>query len=369
MKKSLFSNEKGTIFLTTMVSMMIMIIMGGYIFQVTTQDTHLIAEMKKSLQAQQIAEAGLARGLSTLYSDWSNSITASDVSLGVGTYSTSLTSSGGRYLVSSTGTVSGVSRTVTAEVTPPGSSAFDYALAGGGNVTWDPGSGSSSGTLTGDIYAGGNLSMDGTVNGDAYAGGNITGTNTGTQTTDAPATSFPTLTTSYYKTIAQANGTYYTGDKTFTTASPIPATVAGGVIYVTGNVTLYNVQSTTACIFVEGNIDMKKTGSSTPRLTINQYSDYPALVSLGNITIDAQGNSSNGSALTITGLVYTGGNFDIIGNHYNNPQVSITGSIISRGNITTSMTAQNLVNVTYVQQNPPGFDVGNSNTTLVSYNQ
>ena len=105
MIKNLFANEKGTIFLTTMISMLIMILIGGYIFQVTTQDTHLIAEMKKSQQGQLIAEAGLARALSTLYTNWHASAIASNISLGAGSYSTSLTSSSGRYLVSSTGSV------------------------------------------------------------------------------------------------------------------------------------------------------------------------------------------------------------------------------------------------------------------------
>ena len=114
---------------------------------------------------------------------------------------------------------------------------------------------------------------------------------------------------------------------------------------------------------------MTKSGSSTPRLTVNQYSNYPAIVALGNLTIDAHGNSSNGSALIVTGLIYTGGNFDIIGNHYDNPQISITGSLISRGNITTSLTAHNNVVVTYSHQNPPGFNIGNTTTSIVSYNQ
>ena len=368
MKNILLAAQTGAIFLTTMVSLLIMLIIGGYIFQVTTQDTHLIAKMKRSLQAQQIAEGGLARALSTLYTNWSASVATSDVALGVGTYSASLASSNGRYLVSSVGSAEGVTRSVSAEVTAPANSAFNYALAGGGNVTWDPGTGGSSGTLTGDLYAGGNLSMGGTINGNAYAGGSISGSNNGTQTTPAGAVSFPTVTNGYYKTIAQTNGQYISGNKTYNSGSPLPVSPAGGVIYVTGDVTINDVQSTTAVIFAEGNITMTKSGNSTPRLTVNQYSNYPAIVTLGNLTIDAHGNSSNGSALITTGLVYTGGNFDIIGNHYNNPRISITGSLISRGNITTSLTAQNNVVVTFVKQNPPGFSTSLANTSIVSYN-
>jgi len=373
MKKGLFINEKGTIFMTTMISMFIMILMGGYIFQVTTQDTRLIAQMKRSQQAQQIAEAGLARGLSMLYTNWASSVTVNNVSLGVGTYSTSLSSSSGRYLVSCVGSVGGVTRTATAEIKAPTGSAFDYVLSGGGNVAWDPGTGGSSGTLTGDIYASGNLSMGGTITGNVTYGGNVSGSNSGTQTHPAPSISWPTVTNGYYKTIAQANGQYISGNKSYNSGSPIPANPAGGVIYVTGNITINDIQSTTACIFAEGNITVTKSTSVTPILTVNQYigadGSYPAIVTLGNLTIDGHGNSSSGSALTVTGLIYTGGNFDIIGNHYDNPRISVTGSIISRGNITTSLTSHNNVIVTYVKQNPPGFNVGNASTSIVSYNR
>lgn len=372
MEKLLSANQRGTIFLATMVSMMIMIIMGGYIFQVTTQDSHLIAEMKKSLQAQQIAEAGLARGISTLKTNWSSSITTSNVSMGVGAYSTSLTSSGGRYLVSSTGTVSGVSRTVTAEVTAPVTSAFNYALAAGSELEFEI-VGQSSVTTDGDIYAGDEVELKagaatstittGKVDsaGDIEVSGPGTVT-TGTRTENAPLVTFPTIDYSYYQSIAQSTGTYYSGSKTFSTVNSIPSP-AGKVVFVSGNVTISASQSTTATIVATGSITI--SGGTT---TISSPSSQPSMITqTGTITISGTGNS-NPSCLSTTGLVYAGNNFTITGNHHT---VTVNGLIVALGEIEGeySGSAQNRLTVNY--QNPgnlSGTSGGSSSSSIRSYN-
>lgn len=371
--KQLFSaNQEGTIFLTTMVSMMMMIIIGGYIFQVTTQDTHLIAEMKKSLQAQQIAEAGLARGLSTLYTNWSSSITTSDVPLGVGTYSTSLTSSGGRYLVSTTGTVSGVSRTVTAEVIAPVTSAFNYALAAGSELEFEI-VGQSSVTTDGDIYAGEEVELKATAGSSIITVGNVdsageievsgSGTiTTGTRTEYAPQVTFPTIDFSYYQTIAQSTGTYYSSSKTFSTVNSIPSPT-GNVVFVNGNITISASQSTTATIVATGSITI--SGGTT---TISAPSSQPAMITqTGTITISGTGNSKP-SRLSTQGLVYSGNNFTITGNHHT---VTINGLIVALGEIegNYSGAAQNILTINY--QNPgnlSGVSSSSSSTSIRSYN-
>ncbi len=364
--------ERGTVFVTTMVCLLLIVLTGSGAYQFSSGQIFAVNRMDRSLRAQSLAEAGLAKALSNLNTSFNGATNASYISstsLGGGTYSVAINNYSSRVLVTSTGTYQSVTRKASAEVSPPTLSALDYALAAGGNLTWDPGTGGSSGTVTGDLYAGGNVSMDGTVNGDVDAGGTITGTNSGTQTTPAGVATFPTVTSSYYQTIAQANSLYYAGNKTFNSSSPIPATPAGGVIYVAGNVTINDTQATTACIFAGGNINIQKSGSSTPKVTINQYSNYPALVALGNITIDSTGNPGGGAYFIATGLIYAGGNFDIIGNHYDNPRVSITGSILARGNLTTSLTSHNNLLVTYVHQSPPGMNAGLSTMQIVSYNE
>ena len=138
-----------------MIAMLMMVLVGTFIFELTTQDLHFIGRLKKSLEAQYLAEAGFSHALAVLNEDWDNRTDSSkfpSTSLGTGTFDATVASSGGRYLVTSVGTVQGVERTVSAEVTGPTISALAYILAGGSDIViqltaW------SSNDITGDIYA------------------------------------------------------------------------------------------------------------------------------------------------------------------------------------------------------------------------
>ncbi len=378
---SLLSNHKGSVFLTTMVCAFVMSLVAGFTYKTSTYNSSFVNRIQKSMQAQQLAEAGLVRALSTIRTSWSSINTASNfpsTALGNGTYDASVTSSSGRYLVSSVGTVSGITRTVTAEVQAPSGSALDYMFAAGGNLDLDPGSGQSVGTVTGDIYAAGNMTLNGpsggtllTVTGDAYANGNLTSgaavTVTGSSTPNWSQTeAFPTIDYSFFQTIAQANSQYTNGNVTYASGG-IPANPAGGVIYVNGNVTIRGTQSTTACIVATGNITIEKQGSTYPRVDINQYSTYPAMLVQGNIQFSSTGNG--GAYWNADGLVYTGGNIQVSsGNH---DAFTFNGSIVARGNIeTTGMTAWNNLTATYVAQSYSGVTSGGtSGNTVRSYNR
>ncbi|OIO39657.1 MAG: hypothetical protein AUJ72_00275 [Candidatus Omnitrophica bacterium CG1_02_46_14] len=372
MKINLFRSETGTIFLATMVSMMIMILIGGFIFQLTSQDTRLVIQMKRSLQAQQLAEAGLARALSTLAASWSGGCTTSNVALGAGTYSTSRTLSGGRYLVSSTGTVEGVSRTTTAEVTEPVTSAFNYALAAGSELEFEI-VGQSFIVTGGDIYGGEEVELEAKASsstitvGKIDSGGEIevsgSGTiTTGTQTENAPQVTFPTVDFSYYQTIAQSTGTYYSGNKTFSTINSIPSP-AGRVVFVNGNVTISASQSTTATIIATGSITI--SGGTT---TISPPSSQPAMLTqTGTIAISGTG-ASNPAGLSVTGLIYSGNNFTISGNHHT---VTVNGLIVAQGELEGdySGSAHNDLTVNYT--NPGslfGISGGSGSGAITSYN-
>jgi hypothetical protein len=273
-----------------------------------------------------------------------------------------------------------MTRTATAEVSAPSSSALNYAFAAGGNAIIDSGTGQSPGTITGDIYGGGNVSLDGpssggvlAITGDVDAVGSLTAsgsaTVSGVQTplfsTSVP---FPTVDMSYFQTIATSNGQYINGNRTYTTASPIPSTVAGNVIYVNGDVTIQGTQSTTTAIFATGTITIQKSGSTYPRITVTapvvSGLTYPAMVCSGNFTYTSTGNG--GSYLTVSGLVYPQGNFTFSSG--NNDTFTLNGSVLARGNITVSPTAQNTVTATYVAQSPPGFTNGVASMQIESYN-
>lgn len=373
-------NSHGSVFLTTMVCVFLMSLTGGYLYQVSAGNSHFMNRLQRSVQAQMLADAGLARALSTIRANWASISSSGNfplTSLGPGTYDAGVTMVSGRYLVNSVGDVQGVQRTASAEVLPPSGSALNYVFAAGGNAQIDSGTGQSPGTIAGDIYAAGNIDLDGpssggqlVVTGNTYANGNMTSNSSvsvsGSQNADWPQTeSFPTVDYNYYQSIATANGQYFSGNVTYNSGN-IPSNPAGGVIYVNGNITIRGTQSTTAALIATGNIQIEKSGGTYPRVTINQYADYPAMLTQGNIQFSSNGNG--GAYLNTTGLIYAEGNFQLSSG--NNDTFTFTGSVLARGNIqTTGLTAQNLTTVTYVQQNPPGFSgTGSANMTIRSYN-
>lgn len=380
-------NPNGSVFITTIISTFLMTLMGAYAYQMATQDLHFVHRMEKAAQAHQLAEAGLARALSLIASvSGSNFTTAINTasnfpvtSLGPGTYDASTTTSGGRVLVSSTGTVDDVEQTVSAEVSVPSISTLDYAIAGGSSSahTIDSGTGQSPGNITGNIYMGGPLTLDGPSSGGSLV---ITGsvTSLSTVTTNASATvsgtttqnsttsgTFPTVDFSYYQTIATTNSLYFNGNKTYSSGQ-IPAAPTGGVIFVNGNLTIQGTQSTTACIIATGNITFSKTGNTYPKTTVTKYSTYPALMTQ-NGSISYTSNGNGGAYLRVTGLIYSGNGFSVSsGNH---DEITVTGNVIAKGVVSTAgMTAQNALTVTYASQSPPGFTTSNTTATIKSYN-
>jgi len=370
-------SERGTILAATAILIAILLLVAGSMYEWSNHQMHYLGRLNDSLQARALAEAGLDRALATLSADFNSKNDAGNfpsTTLGGGTYDAAVSTISGRHLVTSTGSYKDTQTNVSAEVNEPTISALSYGIATGGNLIWDPGTGGSSSTITGDLYSAGNLLVEGTVTGDLTAGGTITSTRAtvgGTETAgSSTVVSFPTLNAGFYQTIAQANGNYITGNVNYNDSNPIPSSPAGGVIYVTGNIKITGTQSTTSCIVAGGNITFCKVGSSNPTVTIYQFSNYPALVAAGNIVFTAVGNSSDGSGLTATGLIYAGGNIVLSGNHFDNPRFELNGSIIARGNPTTSgLTSHNELILNYVAQNPPGFSTSTTSTPLiVSYN-
>lgn len=352
--------DRGTIFLQTIVSMFIMTLMAGYIVNVSTQDSRMVRTLNRSAAAQNLAEAGLAQAFSALkadFNDWADASNYPLTNLGGGTYDASVTRIGTRYLVTSVGSVGSVTRTVSAEITAPTVSALDYILAGGSTLDLRL-TAKSTLEIIGKIYAASTIYMKAIANGaqinihdpgDVYSGGTIDngGGNivTGTLTPNwSTQVGFPVFNYAGYQAIAQANGYYYNGDRTYNSTTTIPAAPAGGVIFVNGNVTISAAQSTTACFVATGTITITQG-----TVTINQYQNYPAMMTqTGDIILRSVGNSAKGR-LVATGLVYAGNNFSLSGNHNS---AAVTGSIIARGTL-EEIGTQCSLHMEYVQQNPP----------------
>jgi len=385
-------NKRGMIFFVTLIGLALMIITGTTIYRFASGNLYTANYLRKSVQARYLAEAGLAEAFSVLknnWSDWSDVSKFPLTSLGSGTFDASVTKVGSRYLVSSTGSVQDVSVTATAEVIPPPatSSAWDYAIASGGAGAFDSGTADSPGQINGKVYAGGSLTLDGasngpklTITGDAQAAGSLTeNSSVDTQAASTPnysgTVAFPTADLTYYYNIAYANRasgvTYYSGDTTFD-AGQLAANPPGGVIYVNGKCTIHGLQSTTACIVATDSLSIEKSGSTYPKVTINQFTSgslgYPAFICAGAMSFRSTGN---GDAYLITnGLVYVGGSFTY--NNGNHGVLTMTGPIEVKGSLSISPTAMSTTTITWASCNAPGFNNpggGSGTMTIASYNK
>ncbi len=65
-RDTLVGDQRGNIFLTTLIITFLMALVGAYTYQMSTQDLHYVKRVEKATQAHQLAEAGLARALSTI---------------------------------------------------------------------------------------------------------------------------------------------------------------------------------------------------------------------------------------------------------------------------------------------------------------
>ena len=369
-------NQEGTVFVTTLVTMFLIILTGAQFFTMSSRSLAYIKSLERSTQAKYLADAALARMYGALNNSFSTSTAYANQSLGLGTYSASVKLNSGRYLVSATGTVQGVSRTSTAEVIPPQVTAFSYVLASGDEIEIELKSSNSTGTITGNIYSGGDTKLKThptsgslAITGNVQAAGSISIQNnvtiSGSQTSNySSSINFPTPDFSYYQSIAQANGYYYNGNKSYSNASAIPSTPAGGVIYVKGNINITGVQSTTACIVATGNIQISKSSGIYPQVTITNANSYPAFLVGGNLHYSTNGNGNG--YLKVTGLIFTNGEIEF--KSANHDTFTLNGSAVARGEIEIEPTAWSTVSVTYSAPNPPGFNTGSSQMTIASYN-
>src|SRR5688572_26578495 len=132
-KNPKFRGQTGTVFLATMVSMFIMLLIGSALYTISDQGNFQVRQLQRSTQAKYLADAGLSNALGSLKNTWASSASFSSTNLGLGAFSASVATSGGRTLVTASGAVQGSSKISTAEVTPPGASALDYVFAAGGD--------------------------------------------------------------------------------------------------------------------------------------------------------------------------------------------------------------------------------------------
>jgi len=255
---------KGIVFVTVIVISMLMIFMAVGASNMLLQDAHMVKRLKRSVQAQYLAEAGISDALATLatigFAAKDNPANFPQRILGNGTYDVTVIESGGRVLLSSVGTAEGVSRTVSAEVEDVTPTSLYYMLSSGSDL-WLFAILDVTDDIDGDIHSnldmtlwalwGGDIDIDactgGCCDGSVSAGGTVDiweggwwGGNVtihGSTTDGAAAVTFPNFNYAYYENLAIAGGDYHNGDQIWDGVNLNPT---NGIVYVDGTVEFRN---------------------------------------------------------------------------------------------------------------------------------
>lgn len=360
-------NKRGVAFLTTIILLGVSVIASAALSFMLLKDAFTVKRLKASTEAYYLAEAGIEEAIQDL---WDNEFDITRFprtrSMGEGTSAisapnTSKWATDNILLMTSTGSVGGITRTIKAEVKANIPPSFNYVILSNGNTLVSQGStvncNTSRGVHSNSSAWGGILALSAvdvwglfrpcTVNGNASAVGRARerglGTITGTDLDSQSAVSLPSFDATffdYYINKASASGDVYTpagGTQHFTTdLSP-----ANGVIYVNGIVSLEGNITINGCIVATGDIRVNCISNGT--IVQNQVGNLPSLMSRG-------GAISIWDPTTLNGLVYASGDIATISLFGESGNININGTIMSRSGVTLLDKAT----INYIKQNPPG---------------
>jgi hypothetical protein len=232
-----------------------------YFSDMIKQDAELINRAKLRAQAEYVAEAGVYHAIANIKEDGFDARSDFSGALDIGTYSVTYSERDGRYLITSVGTVAGVSRTVPAEIEGLLPTALTKIIAGGNNVKLRASGSTSLVTITGDIHANNDVELRALGNGEIYIFGEVSATgivregskhhqsdtrdtyvfinNLANDTADveegASRITFPNFDYSKYRQEAIDSGDYYSGSKTFFNETLSPG---NGIVFVEGNASI-----------------------------------------------------------------------------------------------------------------------------------
>lgn len=308
------NNEKGIALILTFIFMVsLTVVTVAYLFLVT-HDTRNVGAQLNNDKALYLADAGLNKAV------WYLTHTAPDgstdgtwrtiaypagpgegltdprqESLGEGTYTMWVETSGSDIMITARGTANRMERTIRETITLASGvpQAFNKVEYAGGNINYL----NSGGTINGDLDAVGTLNNAG--------GMVIVGT-----VTEGSSVAVPSVDMASYAALAD---TTVSGNRTFN-----PGTY-GGIWYVDGKVTIKDDVTFNGTIIATGDIVL----TNTDNFLSGPSSNYPALVSGGKIT------GQNIKTSTINGLLFAAVSIDLNGAVDN----TVSGSLISGGDI------------------------------------
>lgn len=254
-------NRKGMVLAMVLGFLALMVLSVLPLSSMVQQDARLIERVREKEQARFMAEAGINHALSNIQNDGFAARADFSGVLDIGSYSVVFSQVGARHLIISTGTVNGISQTVSAEIADNTPTALDYFSGAGNDIRIN--SLVSDANIVGDIHANNNVYLKAgpffallTIVGDVSATGIVkegTKYNTGSWdwmdnnvfingANDDAATvyegenriTFPSLDylKASYRQAAIDSGDYYGSNQVFNSASLSPG---NGVVYVDGN--------------------------------------------------------------------------------------------------------------------------------------
>ncbi|MDD4202031.1 MAG: hypothetical protein PHQ52_01010 [Candidatus Omnitrophica bacterium] len=259
------NKRTGTIFIVTMGMALIMSVIVMSVSNMVLQDTNIVKKLRYTMQAQYLAEAGINHALAELADIFDLTAFPITGTLSTGNYSVSYITSGGRILLTSTGTIpldisttaDDVTRSVSVEIQSTFPTSLNYIMSSGNDVNIRAGFltlTDINGNLHGNnkVHLGtglllGLMDVSGTatysaqeveidtyiswiiINGTTYGIGTHL-TKTGGSWQRDPVT-LPNFDYSYYKQKAIDGGNYYNSDTVFEGQTLTPSS---GLIYVDG---------------------------------------------------------------------------------------------------------------------------------------
>lgn len=314
-------NTKGAVFITVIIISMLMIFIAVSASNMLLQDAHMIKHLKRSIQAQHLAEAGISDALAVLLDKgFSAKDTAANfpkTNLGAGWYDVTVEQSGTRVLLSSEGVAGGVSRTVTVEVESLYPEALERALATGSDLDFKANKGDI--IINGDIHANGNLTLteqhsysDIEVHAHAPATGKAT--SNGTYSPDGayiqdtansgggkPMLSFPNFNFGYLKTVAQASGEHYSSSQNFPDGTALTGGTAG-ITYVEGYANFNGTCTITGGFVATGDISIENKDKVTQTHDTNG-NRFPIFISGNHFKSYGEFNTEQGNIVYATNSI------------------------------------------------------------------
>ncbi|NQT74982.1 MAG: type II secretion system protein [Candidatus Omnitrophica bacterium] len=291
------TGSKGISLIAVMIVMLIVATLVLLIASMMSTGTKTAVIDMQAQQALYIAEAGLEHYIYLLYDETYDPDNHPELtrSFGEGSYTVTSVYDAPTYVytLTSTATVDSTTRQIIEGVSIT-SGLLDRGIHADGSTVDLVGS---SGTINGNLSC--------SVHVLNYGGVIITG-----DVTEGMAKVNPDLDYDYYKTLAQAQGQYYTSAITFENAT------YSGVYYTTGSVAIGDNAIINASIIAEGAINFDYNADN---VQINPTNNYPALATKSGISSTGTGTPASRIGLqnsTINGLILAGGsiNFDYIKN-------------------------------------------------------